>query len=135
MQILGTNERDYLQDRIGSDDFVFGFAGPDELEDDLRMTGQQPSDDYFYGGTGHDSIFSILGSDHIFGQRGNDDLDVMKGGDKRVVVHGGRGHDTMTLWDFDEDRVDIKVHDRRTVVEQGGNKIVIHHDVEEWHFF
>jgi Ca2+-binding RTX toxin-like protein len=135
MKILGDGSDNYLQDKIGSDDFVFGFGGDDTIEDDLRMSGQRPSDDHFYGGRGRDHLSSLLGSDRLYGQGGNDELDVWKGGVKRVIVDGGGGEDFLTLWGFDEDRATVRIHEHRTVVEQGSNKVVIHTDVEHWEFF
>lgn len=135
MIITGSNVRDYLQDRIGKDDFVFGFDGRDYLEDDTRMSGQPPSDDYYFGGSGGDRIASMLGSDILFGQGGADEFDIWKGGEKRVIVHGGQGVDSLTLWDFDSDRAIVKVHEKRTIVEQGGTKVVIHDSVDHWEFF
>lgn len=135
MIITGTDRRDYLQDKIGKDDFIFGFDGRDYLEDDMRMSGQRPSNDYYYGGSGADRIASMFGSDFLFGQGGIDEFDVWKGGDKRVFVHGGQGFDSLTLWNFDSERATVKIHDHRTVIEQGGTKIVVHDSVEYWEFF
>lgn len=135
MLILGTDDSDGIQDRIRRDDFIFGFAGDDRLEDDLRMGGTPPSDDFFFGGAGNDSIYSIYGDDVLNGQRGNDELDVVFDTERRVEVNGGKGFDSLTLWGFNEDRVTIKIHEQRTVVEQGDCRVVIDNSVEEWSFY
>jgi hypothetical protein len=59
----------------------------------------------------------------------------MHGGDKRVVVDGGEGQDSLTLWDFDENRATVTQAEGRTVIKQGGTTVVIHGDVEHWEFF
>lgn len=136
MDIYGTEETDTIQDNVGTDDFIFGFGGDDRLEDNLDMGGTVPSNDVFFGGTGNDSIFSILGSDELYGGAGHDELDIMKaGGAKRVVADGGNGLDHLTLWDFNENTATVTVHGNRTVVEQGNTKIVIFDNVESWDFF
>lgn len=133
--ILGTEGSDNILDRTRSDDFIFGFAGKDLLEDSIEMGVTQPSDDMFFGGKGNDHINSLFGNDQLYGGQGNDEFCVWKDNDRRVLVDGGIGRDTLTLWGFDEDRASIKFHENRTVVEQGSNKVVILDNVEHWEFY
>ena len=132
---VGTNNGDIILDKIGSDDFIFGLSGADRLQDDLQIGFTSASDDFYFGGRGADAIWSAYGSDRLYGQRGDDSFDVYEGGDKRVIVDGGKGRDSLTLWDFDAELVDVKDRDGTTVIEQGRTKVVIHQNVEHWEFF
>lgn len=135
MIFFGTDALDIIQDKIGKDDFIFGLDGPDQLEDDIRMTFTPESNDVYFGGRGHDSIWTFFGNDRLNGQRGSDNFDVCFGGDKRVVVDGGRGQDSLMLWDFDIHKVQIRERGQTTIIEQGETKVIVHQDVETWEFF
>ena len=65
---------------------AFGYAGDDSLQ------GTVLSNDFLYGGAGHDLLRAIGGDDFLFGQ-GDDDR--LKGGNGRDHLFGGTGRDTL----------------------------------------
>lgn len=66
--------------------FGFGYGGNDTI------SGRNGSNDFLYGGTGHDQIAGLAGDDFLFGQGGNDAL---AGGAGIDALFGGRGNDTL----------------------------------------
>ncbi|OYU39293.1 MAG: hypothetical protein CFE33_12895 [Pseudorhodobacter sp. PARRP1] len=66
--------------------FGFGYAGNDTI------TGRAISNDFLYGGGGHDLLSGLAGDDFLFGQDGNDQL---VGGGGIDALFGGRGSDRL----------------------------------------
>ncbi len=116
-QLNGDNGADVIYGGAGAgNDNITGGEGNDKI-----YAGQ--GDDAVDGGSGADLIFSGKGSDTVQGSAGND---TMWGGDGDDIFTGGEGsdlfafglsngHDTVTDFDPDEDKIDLSAFNLTTI--------------------
>ena len=116
-------------DTVRKAGFAFGYGADDQLN------GLDDSNDFLYGGRGHDRLVGLAADDFLFGQQDNDLLeggagldnlfggegrDRLDGGAGRDYLDGGRGNDTYAVTDtldaivehagFGTDRVDTALN-------------------------
>lgn len=84
---FGFGGNDTLLGTDGSNDFLYGGTGHD------RLVGAG-ADDFLFGQSGDDVLIGGIGIDHLFGGAGNDQLDSGWGGG---LLEGGSGDDTYTV--------------------------------------
>ena len=100
-RLVGNSGSDLLMGG-GGDDVMFGGTADQDLAQSLKSSEDcfdltiefYSSDDWLYGGAGHDRMFGGTGGDHLFGGNGNDLID---GGFGYDTMDGGAGIDTIDL--------------------------------------
>lgn len=83
--ILGTSSADMEVEGTTASDFIYGFAGHDDISGN-------DGDDIIYGDTGNDSLY------------GNEGADIIYGGDDDDLIQAGKGNDTVN-GDAGDDRI------------------------------
>jgi VCBS repeat-containing protein len=135
--VHGNSTSETLRVWVGTDPFIFhnGKDSPEELaaltndviafglsRDDTITTGS--GDDTLVGGTGKDKLNGGAGSDTLIGGDGNDRLTGGDGAD--IFVFGvGDGHDKITDFDLDADRIMFEDSNNYTIDQnQAGDAVI-----------
>lgn len=106
MNYYGTCKSDEIFVTSELSNIVYGRNGNDRLLD-IKTSFTSASDDTLIGGRGNDILYSSDGMDILRGGKG-DDFFVIEPGVSTAYVIGGKGEDSLRLFDLDDRRVEIR---------------------------